>query len=450
MLIGGAPKHQSRAVRTRRGPHQEGHPVRIELRYARGAVCVGDHWFVTLSWIQATGHYGPMSAATELRGDAMKEKKNTRFDEPQHPGRRLCALLECRYPILQAGMGGVARAELVAAVTQAGAYGSLGMVRERPELISAEIDGVRARTERPFGVNVIPAATDPHLLEEQLAVCFEKHVHSIALFWDVHSDVIERIKSRGLLVVHQVGSVAQAQEAQRAGADLIVAQGFEAGGHVHRGVTSLVLLPQVVKVLEVPVVASGGFATGESLVAAWALGAAGIQCGTAFLATQESFAHDYHKQRVVAATEEDTVHTEIFAINWPPHAPVRVLENSVTRAQKDATPGASAATIAEPVAMDDGRPILRTSTDSPLRTTTGNLEPLALYAGQVAGQLDTLPTVQERIDSIMIAAERTLQALERGSPVATTGSDAERHDALHGKTQPYASSPCYQHELEDE
>lgn len=362
----------------------------------------------------------------------------------------MCELLGCRYPILQAGMGGVARAELAAAVALAGGHGSLGMVRERPELISTEIDAVRARTDQPFSVNVIPAATDRRLLDEQLEVCFEKGVHSVSLFWDVHADVIQRIKSHGLLVIHQVGSVAQAQQAERAGADVVVAQGFEAGGHVHGSVTSLVLLPRVVQLLDVPVVASGGFATGESLVAAWALGAAGIQCGTAFLATAESFAHDYHKEAVVAATEEDTVHTEIFAINWPPHSSVRVLENSVTRAEGGSAPAAHAATAAEPIAMDDGRPILRTSTDSPLRTTTGDLEPLAIFAGQVTGQLDTLPTVRERIDSIISAVECTVRALARGLEVANTDFDGEPCDSLADEARPYASSPCYQHELDDD
>lgn len=360
------------------------------------------------------------------------------LDQRPHLGRRLCDLLDCRYPILQAGMGGVARSELVAAVATAGGYGSLGMVREHPELIVAEIDAVRARTDRPFSVNVIPAATDRHLLEEQLAVCFEKRVHSVSLFWDVDKDIVERVKAHGLLVLHQVGSVAQAEEAAAAGADVIIAQGFEAGGHVHGRVTSLVLLPQVVRAVDVPVVASGGFATGESLVAAWALGAAGIQCGTALLATKESFAHEYHKQRVIEATEADTIHTEVFAVNWPPHSPVRVLENSVTRAETEPTPETRALLMAEPIATDAGRSILRTSTDSPLRTTTGDLEALALFAGQVAGQLDDLPSAQQRIEAIMAAAERTLRLLQgSGSRIP---DESEPHE--------YASSPCYLHEFE--
>lgn len=216
----------------------------------------------------------------------MPANNDSGVDQQQHQSaQQLCALLSCRYPVLQEGMGGVARAELVAAVALGGAYGSLGMVREAPELISAQIDAVREGTDQPFSVNIIPAATDPTLLDEQLAVCFAKQVHSVTLFWDVHAIIVKQIKAHGLLVLHQVGSVASAQAVEQAGADIVIAQGFEAGGHVHGDVTSLVLLPQLVQAVDVPGVAAGGFASGESLVAAWALGAAGIHCGTAFLAT---------------------------------------------------------------------------------------------------------------------------------------------------------------------
>jgi len=340
-------------------------------------------------------------------------------------------------------MGGVARSEIVSAVATAGGYGSLGMVREDPELIAAEIDAVRARTDRNFSVNLIPAATDRELLDEQLAVCFDKQIHGVSLFWDVDREVVERIKSHGMLVVHQVGSVEQAEKASAAGADVIVAQGFEAGGHVHGTTTSLALLPRVASAVDVPVVASGGFATGESLVAAWALGGAGIQCGTALLATTESFAHDYHKQRVVEASEEDTVHTEIFGVNWPPHSPVRVLENSVTRAETDPTPETRGLLEADAIATDAGRPILRTSTDSPLRTTTGDLEALALFAGQCAGQIEDLPSVALRIETMIAEAERALRTL-------LMEGEAPTEQAHQPTTGGFASPPCYPNELEDD
>ena len=243
----------------------------------------------------------------------------------------LTRLLGCRYPILQAGMGGVARAELVAAVVTNGGYGFLGMVRENPETIVRESNAVRECTDRPFGVNLIPAGTDPILLQEELAACFDSKVHSLCFFWEVRPDLICQARRAGCRVLYQVGSIADAIAAEQAGAQAVIAQGVEAGGHVRGSVSSLVPLPQVVAAVSAPVVASGGFASGASLVAALALGAQGIHCGTVFLATRESFAHQYHKQRIIEARSENTVYTDIFAINWPPHAPVRVLNNSVTR-----------------------------------------------------------------------------------------------------------------------
>ena len=326
----------------------------------------------------------------------------------------LCALLGCRYPILQAGMGGVARSELVASVTEAGGYGFLGMVRETPDLISQQIDAVRARTDRPFGVNLVPAATDPALLEAELSLCFEKQVHSLCFFWDVFADVIAKAKEAGCRVLYQVGSVEDAVAAEKAGADVIIAQGYEAGGHVRGAVSSLVLLPQVARAVSVPVVASGGFASGESLIAAFALGAQGIHCGTTFLATQESFAHDYHKARVAGAKSEDTVYTDAFSINWPPDSPVRVISNSTTDELGQRLLGhKSEDVLREAVAEEDGRPIYRYSTDSPLRITTGNFECLALFAGQVAGAIETIPSAGARVGEIVSVARATLEKFER-------------------------------------
>jgi nitronate monooxygenase len=326
----------------------------------------------------------------------------------------ICDLLECRYPILQAGMGGVARSELVAAVIEAGGYGFLGMVREPPDLIEREIDKVRAHTDEPFGVNLIPAATDPDLLEAELSVCLKKKVHSLCFFWDVHADVIARAKAAGCRVLYQVGSVKDAVAAAEAGADAIIAQGFEAGGHVRGAVSSLVLLPQVVRAVSIPAIACGGFASGESLIAALALGAQGIHCGTAFLATKESFAHDYHKARVIEAKSEDTVYTDAFAINWPPDSPVRVVANRLTDELGRFLLGHRPEDIPRSaIAAEEGRPIYKFSTDSPLRTTTGNLECLALFAGQIAGAIEAIPSAGGRVGEIVSAARATLERLQR-------------------------------------
>ena len=324
----------------------------------------------------------------------------------------LCDILGCRYPILQAGMGGVARSELVAAVNETGGYGFLGMVRETPSLIAQEIDAVHARTDLPFGVNLIPAATDSALLEAELFTCFEKRVHSLCFFWEVRPDIVTRAKDAGCRVLYQVGSIEDAVAAEKAGVDAIIAQGFEAGGHVRGTVSSLVLLPQVVSAVSVPVVASGGFASGESLIAALALGAQGIHCGTAFLATAESFAHAYHKDRVVQAKSEDTVYTDAFAINWPPSSPVRVIANSLTDELGQRLLGHDPDDIfREAIADEEGRPIYKFSTDSPLKITTGDLECLALFAGQVAGEIETIPSAGARVSEIVTAARATLARL---------------------------------------
>ncbi len=327
----------------------------------------------------------------------------------------LCEVLGCRYPILQARMGGAARAELVTAVARAGGYGFLGMVRESPELIARQIDEVRARTDRPFGVNLVPAATDPALLNSELSVCLDNEVHSLCFFWSVSADLIGRAKDAGCLVLYQVGSVQDAIAAERAGADVIIAQGGEAGGHVRGVISSSVLIPQIACAMSVPVVGSGGFGSGESLIAALALGAQGIHCGTAFLATQESYAHDYHKGRVVTAKSEDTVYTDAFAINWPPDSPVRVIANSLTDGLGRRLVGHLPEDIPrEAIADDDGRPIFKFSTDSPLRSTTGDPEPLALFAGQVAGAIESVPSAGGRVEEIVRSARLTLERLRRG------------------------------------
>lgn len=324
----------------------------------------------------------------------------------------LCTLLGCRYPILQAGMGGVARSSLVAAVSAAGAFGCLGMVRESPQRIRTEIAAVRSRTDAAFGVNLIPSATDPALFAEELAVCIDEAVGTLVYFWDVVPEAVTRAKAAGLTVLYQVGSVADARAAEAAGADAVIAQGVEAGGHVRGATTSLVLLPEVVRAVTVPVVGSGGFASGASLVAAIALGAQGVHCGTAFLATDESFAHDLHKRRIVAADAEDTVHTDAFAINWPAGSPVRVLRSDVTLRIGDRPFGHDPATIDRvQIAEEEGRPIYLWSTDSPLRSMTGDLDDLALFAGQSCGQIRQIVPAAERVGSMVRGAEGAIRRL---------------------------------------
>jgi len=319
--------------------------------------------------------------------------------------------LNCRHPIISAGMGGPARSELAAAVSAAGGFGLLGMVRESPDLIAREVAAVRERTNKPFGVNLIPFATDPKLLREELAVCLDARVPAMCFFWDVYPDIVAQAKKAGCLVLHQVGSLEDALLAESAGADVVILQGVEAGGHVRARLPLNVLLSQVAGRLRIPTVASGGIADGRGLVAALALGADGVQCGTAFLASSESFAHDYHKQRLIAARAGETVHTDLFAINWPPNSPVRVLRNSVTDEAK-ALWGHHPDLLPRVVIGDEeGRPLYKFGTDSPLRSTTGELEQMALYAGEGAALVSAVRPAAEVIATMMHEAEHTIKAL---------------------------------------
>jgi nitronate monooxygenase len=321
----------------------------------------------------------------------------------------LTRLLGCDVPVLLAGMGGVAHWELAAAVANAGGYGMLGMVREPVSLITSEVTALRAATDRPFAVNLIPSATDPTLLNTQIACCLDLAVPALTFFWDVVPAAVDRVKRAGALVLHQVGSLRAARDAEAAGADVLIAQGVGAGGHVHGRRPTWDLTAGILAQTRLPVVASGGLATGTDLARALGLGAAGIQCGTAFLATEESFAHPYHKDRVVQARPGDTVLTDVFVLNWPKGAAVRVLQNSVTRALDGHYLGHDPATLPrEAIAMDNGQPLLRFSTDSPMRHTTGDLEAMALYAGEGVAAIHTVLPAADRLAQIVAEARRVL------------------------------------------
>ncbi len=321
----------------------------------------------------------------------------------------LCQMLGCRYPLILAGMGGVSRHELVIAVTEAGGFGFLGMVREPLSLIRSEVAKVRQGTYRPFGVNLIPAGTDAQLLSQQIDLCIELRVPVVCLFWDVMPEVIAKLRAAGILVVHQVGSVDDALAAQQAGADALIVQGLEAGGHVRGRQKLEELLASVLLVAQVPVAAAGGITDGRDVARILEQGAQAAVLGTAMVATDESFAHHYHKQRLVLAQAGDTILTEDFYINWPPHAAVRVLENSVTRREHGSPCDGERIVIGE----EDGRPIHLFSTDSPLRSMTGDYEAMALYAGMGVGGITAVEPAARRV--ARIAAE-TVQARRMAAP----------------------------------
>ena len=267
----------------------------------------------------------------------------------------LCDLLGVRYPLIQAPMaGGWTTPELVSAVSNAGGFGSLAGAGVPPEQLREDIRAVKVQTDRPFAVNFLlappgPGSRDvaaaqrfldgfrerfglprgdtdlrvsPPPLEEQLEVVFEEEVPVISVALGEPGELVERAHGEDMLVVSMVGTVEDAVRDAEGGVDVVVAQGAEAGGHrstVELGpdgevplVGTLALVPQVVDAVGIPVVAAGGISDGRGLVAALALGAAGVQMGTRFLVARESGAHPAYRRRLLAATEEDTVVTRVF------------------------------------------------------------------------------------------------------------------------------------------
>ena len=341
--------------------------------------------------------------------------------EPGSLHTPLCDLLGCDYPVILAGMGGVARAEVAAAVANAGGFPTLGMVREAPSLIASEIRAYRRLSNRPFAVNLIPAATDPGLLDQQIETCLAMEVAIFSFFCDVVPEAIARVKAAGALLLHQVGTLHAAREAEAAGADVLIAKGQDAGGDLHGRTPTFDLLPAVLETTALPVVASGGINNGKGLARAFSLGAQGVQCGTFFLATPEFFADDDHKQRVVTAPGEDTVLTDGFVLNWPKGSVVRVLRNSVTETFSPALRGHDPERIAhEAIARDGPIPRLRQSTASPLRTTAGDLGQMPFYSGTGAGEIDAIVSAAQRLNTLGAEAQARLASARQTPTVGQT------------------------------
>ena len=220
---------------------------------------------------------------------------------------RITALFDIRYPIIQAGMVWVSGWKLATAVSNAGALGLIGSGSMKPDLLREHIQRAKVATKKPFGVNIPLLRGD---VEDLIAVALTEDMKIIFTSAGHPGRHIEKLKSKGCIVVHVIANVKQALKAQEVGCDTVVAEGFEAGGH--NGVdeiTTLALVPQVVDAVKIPVIAAGGIADGRGMTAAFALRAEGVQVGTRFAATVESSGHEYYKQKIVEASDGATVLT---------------------------------------------------------------------------------------------------------------------------------------------
>ncbi|MBA3415648.1 MAG: nitronate monooxygenase, partial [Chloroflexia bacterium] len=255
----------------------------------------------------------------------------TRNPQPatHHPHPRfdtaLTRLLGIAIPIVQAPVGGASTPELVAAVSNAGGLGCLSITWREPEALAPLLRRTRALTERPVAVNLV-LAWDP---VEKLEIALAEGIRIVSFFWGDPAPWVARVHAAGGVVMHTVASAEEAARVVVAGVDIVVAQGWEAGGHVWGEVSTLALTPRVVDAVGpdgVPVVAAGGIADGRGMAAALALGASGVWMGTRFLLAEESAAHPVYQDRLLTASETETRHTLLFDGGWE-GAPLRALAN---------------------------------------------------------------------------------------------------------------------------
>jgi enoyl-[acyl-carrier protein] reductase II len=232
----------------------------------------------------------------------------------------ICDLLGIEHPILLAGMGGVSFAELCAAVSNAGGFGTLGMAGRSPDFIKEEMKKVRGLTDKPFGVDLLAAV--PESLERTADVIIEGGAKAFISGLGVPPPhLVKKFHDAGLKVMNVSGTVRHAKSAETGKLDAVVAQGTEAGGHTGR-VAGLALIPQVVDAVKIPVIAAGSIVDGRGLAAALALGAQGVWMGTRFIAATEAHAGGMYKQVIVDADDEDTIVTRSYS-----GKPMRVHKN---------------------------------------------------------------------------------------------------------------------------
>ncbi|MBT5110276.1 MAG: nitronate monooxygenase [Rhodospirillaceae bacterium] len=318
----------------------------------------------------------------------------------------VCDLVKIDYPVFQAGMGWIARADLAAAVSEAGGLGCVGAGSSMDaDELRDEIRRVKAQTNRPFGVDILFATVAPKVNESvrytdkvaaMVDVVFEEEVPVLVSGLGSPKGVVPEAKKRGVVVMSVVGAVRHAQKAVADGVDVIIATGSDGGGHVGVIGTSA-LIPAVVDAVDVPVLAGGGLADGRGLVAAMAFGAQGVWMGTRFIASKEARAHDNYKNKIV---ETDTAGTLVTRAHSGKTC--RLIRNAFTESWS----GREAEIEPYPLqAMNVGHP-------ASLRgRIEGDVENGVLPAGQSSGLIHDVPSADEIVRSVMDEAKSALSKL---------------------------------------
>lgn len=303
---------------------------------------------------------------------------------------RISKLLKTEYPILQGGMAWVAEYHLAAAVSNAGGLGIIGAASAPPEVVREQIRKTKELTKNPFGVNVM--LLNPNA-PEVAQVVIEEGVKVVTTGAGSPGKFMKAWKEAGVVVIPVVASVAMAKMMERGGADAVIAEGMESGGHIGSQ-TTMTLVPQVADAVSIPVIAAGGIADGRGIAASFLLGAEGVQMGTRFLVAKESIVHPNYKERVIKARDIDSEVTGMSTGH-----PIRVLRNAMSREYlKMEQEGASFEEL-EHLTLGSLRKAV----------VDGDVVNGSLMAGQSAGMVKKEQTCEEIMQEIVKEAEQLMQ-----------------------------------------
>ena len=302
---------------------------------------------------------------------------------------KVTELLQIEYPIIQGGMAWVAEHHLAAAVSEAGGFGLIGAASAPPEIVREEIRKAKELTDKPFGVNIM--LLNPNA-DEVAKIVVEEGIQAVTTGAGNPEKYMPMWKEAGVKVIPVVASVAMAKRMERYGADAVVAEGMEAGGHIGNQ-TTMALIPQIVDAVNIPVIAAGEIGDGRGVAASFMLGAEGVQMGTRFVVADESIVHDNYKDRIVKAKDIDSVVT-----GQSTGHPVRCLRNQMTKEyiKKEQ----------EGVPFEE----LERMTLGSLRKAVmdGDILNGTVMAGQIAGLVSKRQSCKEILQEIMTEAEKLL------------------------------------------
>ena len=307
----------------------------------------------------------------------------------------ICDLFGIEYPIFLAGMGGVSTAPLVAAVSEAGGLGVMGAATMGPDELREQIRMTRDLTDTPFAVDLL--APNPDRIRPQIEVIYEEDVKIFVAGLAVPAEFIDEMHSRGMKVVVMCGKVRHAQKSEQAGADVVSAQGTEAGGHTGE-IGTLALVPQVVDAVRIPVLAAGGIVDGRGVVASLALGAQGAVIGTRFIASNESQAAQGYRQAIVEANDDSTMRTRAYT-----GKPARTIKTDYAEEWESRTDEI------QPFPMQAGVSIQNNVMDYMGRTPLFDVRRTFLPAGQGSGAIHEIKPAAEIFRDIVREAEQIIR-----------------------------------------